>query len=917
MYQMCLLALWSIGTVAMYAQITPLVTPALPPSVNGGGTLKFTSDRPVNWSCPHCRGSIDPDGTYHAPAIVTAKQQFGGCQILPNNHILNTRIDSVPVHSRSAAWLQTANTGAISFAATVLTNFADEDTPRQNMTFFYTPGNNGVFKIPSPPDVHMEGGWYASPFGQVDHHMSVLDPDACVSQEIYKLYSPGTNPDCSSCTSQSGLKFQLSGCTAAQRNCSDVYHLPSNGATDAASLYLMPLVLHLQELEMAIEAGGVAAGATIHHPLRTTLKNGMIQNAHIWPAMANASAGANDPNNVPYGAWFRLKSSFNIDGFCSSEAWCAAAKLILTEIRQYGMILADGSDVNWELDVDGGHQRPDIADAFKHLTGSVTPANIEAVDVSGLQTAPTSGDVAADAEEVVATASNGVSSVVHVALTGVAVGTRTNVLAIEAGGGPIQLIAWVNGSSNAALTWRASGPGTVNANGLYTPPTNVASPQLATIRAASVADPRVFVTIYINVFPDSHDDAIRVTSAAATGSSFTDSQGKVWWPMADLAISGHSWGHTYESGWPLNLSDLPLYSVIWNDVGDQFFTAYMRPGTYKISGKFATTDGAPGVNVMHLETQGHIIYRDVDLYTAAGDHTPIDYQLPAVVGPDGRLEFVIRKVDGNQGSFTKISSLAIEREDDPEPHITVDPVVAKPIPVLRTQQFRCVGWYVASTCSWSISPLIGSIDPNGLYRAPDTPLKQDTVVTITAISTVDPARKATASILVLHGIPPVRVNCAGSSFIDSNGNLWSADYGASGGYTYGEKNVIHDRGGTPLPEPMQSLYQKYRYSYVGDPPFTYHFDESNGTYAVTLKWAEFHSDTSTATTPRMDVQINGQTVLKNFDLVATAGRFTAYDQTFQISFTTHAIDITFISKGLAYIGAAINGIQIVASEPAK
>src|SRR5580693_7850602 len=102
-------ALIVLGGLPALAQVA--ITPSTPPTVNQGTTFKFMANTAVSWSCPGCAGSIDADGTYHAPQSVKAQQSFGGFQVLPNNHILNTRIDSLPVNASSTAWI--AGAGAI------------------------------------------------------------------------------------------------------------------------------------------------------------------------------------------------------------------------------------------------------------------------------------------------------------------------------------------------------------------------------------------------------------------------------------------------------------------------------------------------------------------------------------------------------------------------------------------------------------------------------------------------------------------------------------------------------------------------------------------------------------------------------------------------------------------------------------
>src|ERR1700693_3109713 len=94
-----------LANSSAFAQ-APVISPSTPPVVNQGATFKFTANAPVAWSMgPGSKGKIDADGTYHAPSTVTSQQSMGGCQLLPNDHIINTRIDSLPVNSKSATWM--------------------------------------------------------------------------------------------------------------------------------------------------------------------------------------------------------------------------------------------------------------------------------------------------------------------------------------------------------------------------------------------------------------------------------------------------------------------------------------------------------------------------------------------------------------------------------------------------------------------------------------------------------------------------------------------------------------------------------------------------------------------------------------------------------------------------------------------
>ena len=88
------------------------------------------------------------------------------------------------------------------------------------------------------------------------------------------------------------------------------------------------------------------------------------------------------------GQRFRLKASFDTSGF-SSET-----RIILTALKQYGMILADNGS-NWY--VSGVSDPAWNNDVLNPELRRVTGAAFEAVDESGLRVSPDSAQVAATA----------------------------------------------------------------------------------------------------------------------------------------------------------------------------------------------------------------------------------------------------------------------------------------------------------------------------------------------------------------------------------------------------------------------------------------------------------------------------------------------------------------------------------------
>ena len=266
-----------------------------------GGTIRFTADVPVVWSlAPGSRGTIDADGTYHAPSVVKVKNSFGGCQVLPNNHIINTRIDSLPLHANSASWINnmlTANGSTrkrvsfLSEAGGFPVNRVLPDTAATSLSFYYTPAYSGPFQFPSASEGgEIQGGWNVDPFTR-DRHMLNVRPDTCEFSDIYNFYTTGANASCTTCNSQSGIKYKF-----------DSYELPSKGATTAAGMQILPLILRFDELDRAAATDG-----SIEHALAISIHNGGIsRSSKLWPAQSTA----NGWGQIPWGARLRLKASF-------------------------------------------------------------------------------------------------------------------------------------------------------------------------------------------------------------------------------------------------------------------------------------------------------------------------------------------------------------------------------------------------------------------------------------------------------------------------------------------------------------------------------------------------------------------------------------------------------------------------------
>ena len=155
-------------------------------------------------------------------------------------------------------------------------------------------------------------------------------------------------------------------------------------SADAAGLPILPGLVDFAQVQAAVQAG-----KPITHAIRFTAQ--ATQSAYLWPARHSAGSGSS-PNLPPMGARFRLKASFDVAQFCQdSQSYCPDAKAILTEMQDYGLILADNGS-NWYFQ---GSASPQWPDDLISLLKQIPAMAFQAVDESCLMVSPDSGQARA------------------------------------------------------------------------------------------------------------------------------------------------------------------------------------------------------------------------------------------------------------------------------------------------------------------------------------------------------------------------------------------------------------------------------------------------------------------------------------------------------------------------------------------
>ncbi len=343
----------------------------------------------------------------------------------------------------------------------------------------------------------------------------------------------------------------------------------------------------------------------------------------------------------------------------------------------------------------------------------------------------------------------------------------------------------------------------------------------------------------------------------AAGPAYTDGRGQVW--QADQAYVSGGWGYvdgktSASTAAIANTDDDILYQSerFWTGRGAYAFT--VPNGVYSVTLRFAELYvTAPGERVFNVKLEGATVLAALDIYSwAGGRYVAYDRQF-AVAVSNGVL------------------------------NVDFD-------------------WNAPQICAIEVVPR-GEVAPPATSTVTPTPTVTVTPggPTFTPTATSQPSLTPTPT--PTHAYQR-RVNSGGSSYTDSQGQLWQPDqpYAAgSWGYSFSHVYSVANPIGNTLDDP---LYQTERFF---EPAGYYYFTVPNGTYLVTLKFAEIYI--STPDTRVFRVSLEGQVVLPALDIIATAGgRFVALDYSFVATVNDGVLNIDFLAlKGNA---AKVSALEI-------
>ena len=311
-----------------------------------------------------------------AAAPVTASTRVpgaAGCPMFPADNVWNTDISRLPVSPHSAAWLRSMDSARTflhpdfgpdpgGYPYGMPYRIVTSRVHRTLIRFTYaSESNRGPY--PFTARTPIEGGRQASG----DRHAIMVNKDTCTLYELLGAHWSKRRPSAGS---------------------GAIWHLRSNAlrpagwtSADAAGLPILPGLLSYAQVRAAVRTG-----RPITHAIRFTVQR--TQAAFVWPARHEASSN-HSSKLPPMGARFRLKASFRIARFCrDASPYCRDAKAVLTEMRHYGLIVADNGS-NWFF---GGSAFPQWPDPLVSLLKQIPARAFQAVNESCLMVSRNSGE---------------------------------------------------------------------------------------------------------------------------------------------------------------------------------------------------------------------------------------------------------------------------------------------------------------------------------------------------------------------------------------------------------------------------------------------------------------------------------------------------------------------------------------------
>jgi hypothetical protein len=371
------------------------------------------------------------------------------------------------------------------------------------------------------------------------------------------------------------------------------------------------------------------------------------------------------------------------------------------------------------------------------------------------------------------------------------------------------------------------------------------------------------------------------------GPAHTDSQGQTW--QADRVYAAGDWGWVQSPLFPasqVGSAQQPISNAdepVLYQTNRFWFASYrftVPNGTYSVTLKFAELYYPySDRRTFDVRIENETVITNLDIVKTIGAwHRALDRSFVRTVA-DGvlNIDFVVR---ADAPIVNAISVIAV-LPPTPTPTNTG---TATRTPIFSPTPTATATHTATATATATATPTI-------TYTPTVTPTPTDT-----ATPTPTPT--------------PLLVNAGGASYTDTSGRLWQADqaYTAGGwGYVGGQKySYAIPINGTD----DDKLYQSEHY---WNESGSYIFDVPNGTYRITLKFAEIYYG-SYAGSRRFGVRIEDIYVITRLDIYfESGGRYNALDREFVITVSDGQLNLDFVKDEIG--SPKINAIAIESYRP--
>ena len=356
---------------------------------------------------------------------------------------------------------------------------------------------------------------------------------------------------------------------------------------------------------------------------------------------------------MPYGQVIRLKSSFNVEGFCTGDMTtsCPFMKALLRTMQDYGIAAFDGASSfndDWAIGTLTNEFEPaQLVSVAKDITTwTFIEQYMELVDTGGLMANMGPGKLDQLNNQQGATSFRRTQVCVNQGtvcadanLVGTAIGYAHERLPLIPAGKSWKEPVVVTGNVNTDYACSFETPvagANITRDGTITAPANVTAEIAYKEKCVAAADPNVAAYASGYFVPNSPDGHLRL-HLGGENLSYTDTHGKVWWEQTSrLRNAGQ--GQIFES--PLGCDYCPLYgSQIlnpqpgWsgypdgagfygmsvsarNDVAMRYAVG-AGPATVTLYGEAGLGVSQAGWNVFDVEINGQVV-DSIDGFVAAG-----------------------------------------------------------------------------------------------------------------------------------------------------------------------------------------------------------------------------------------------------------------------------------------------------------